>query len=180
MTNPFVLPDHSGVRDYDTTSLNGGHLLVMLDNARWIAGKQLIASQIRKGLIDPKQFPNPKDRWYPKTTPSAFAVIVEKDTEASDEEITAAIAKQFQLVLQRDPRPEETEKYLQLTKVGMAQGGNLLGLRQMLVAVLLESEFLYRIEFGTGAADPYGRRRLSSHEAAFAISYALGLSLIHI
>ena len=174
VTNPFVLPDHSGVRDYDTTSLNGGHLLVMLDNARWIAGKQLIASQIRKGLIDPKQFPNPKDRWYPRTTPSAFAVIVEKDTEASDEEITAAIAKQFQLVLQRDPRPEETEKYLQLTKVGMAQGGNLLGLRQMLVAVLLESEFLYRIEFGTGAADPYGRRRLSSHEAAFAISYALG------
>ena len=30
VTNPFMLPDHSGVRDYDLTSLDGGHLLVML------------------------------------------------------------------------------------------------------------------------------------------------------
>ncbi len=43
----------------------------------------------------------------------------------------------------------------------------------MLVSVLLESEFLYRLEFGSGAADKYGRKKLSPREASYAIAYAL-------
>ncbi|MGC6441490.1 MAG: DUF1588 domain-containing protein [Rubripirellula sp.] len=174
VTNPFVLPDHSGVRDYDTTALNGGHLLVMLDNAKWIADKQLIASQISLGLIDPKQFPNPKDRWYPKTTPAEFKQIIESKNHPTEQEISSAVTKQFQLVLQRDPKPEELDKYANLTIAAIEQGGNTLGLRQMLVAVLLESEFLYRMEIGSGPVDAEERKLLSPHEAAFAISYALG------
>ena len=38
LTNPFLLPSHSGVRYYDTTTLDGGHLLTMLTN-----GKELSA-----------------------------------------------------------------------------------------------------------------------------------------
>ena len=34
LTNPFLLPTHSGVRYYDTTTLDGGHLLTMLTNAK--------------------------------------------------------------------------------------------------------------------------------------------------
>ncbi|QOV87388.1 DUF1588 domain-containing protein [Humisphaera borealis] len=34
LTNPFLLPTHSGVRYYDTTMLDGGHLLTMLTNAK--------------------------------------------------------------------------------------------------------------------------------------------------
>lgn len=34
LTNPFLLPTHSGVRYYDTTILDGGHLLTMLTNAK--------------------------------------------------------------------------------------------------------------------------------------------------
>ena len=34
LTNPFLLPTHSGVRYYDTASLDGGHLLTMLTNAK--------------------------------------------------------------------------------------------------------------------------------------------------
>ena len=33
LTNPFLLPTNSGVRYYDTTMLDGGHLLTMLTNA---------------------------------------------------------------------------------------------------------------------------------------------------
>ena len=44
----------------------------------------------------------------------------------------------------------------------------------LLVAVLLESEFVYRLEFGTGEPDEFGRRRLSPREASYAIAYALG------
>ena len=40
--------------------------------------------------------------------------------------------------------------------------------------MLLESEFLYRVELGSGETDKHGRYRLSPHEASFAISYALG------
>ena len=49
VTNPFVLPEHSGVRDYDLGTLGGGTLLVMLDNAKWIAEKQIVAARIKKG-----------------------------------------------------------------------------------------------------------------------------------
>ncbi len=34
LTNPFILPTHSGVRYYDTTTLDGGHLMTMLTNAK--------------------------------------------------------------------------------------------------------------------------------------------------
>lgn len=37
LTNPFLLPTHSGVRYYDTTMLDGGHLLTMLTNAKEVS-----------------------------------------------------------------------------------------------------------------------------------------------
>lgn len=43
LTNPFLLPTHSGVRYYDTTTLDGGHLLTMLTN-----GKELSAYMMSK------------------------------------------------------------------------------------------------------------------------------------
>jgi hypothetical protein len=174
VTNPFVLPDHSGVRDYDIGTLGGGHLLVMLGNAKWIADKQIMAARIKAGEVDPKNFPNPKDRWYPKITPPAFETIVRKETEPTEEEIVAAIETQFDRVLQRQPTEAEQTKYLELTRSSIELAGNVSGLRQMLVTVLLESEFLYRIELGAGDVDEHGRRKLSPREASYAISYALG------
>ncbi|MFT5124199.1 MAG: hypothetical protein ACI97B_002834 [Verrucomicrobiales bacterium] len=37
LTNPFLLPTNTGVRYYDTTTLDGGHLLTMLTNAKEVA-----------------------------------------------------------------------------------------------------------------------------------------------
>ena len=34
LTNPFLLPTNTGVRYYDNTTLNGGHLLTMITNAK--------------------------------------------------------------------------------------------------------------------------------------------------
>ncbi len=174
VTNPFVLPDHSGVRDYDLGTLGGGTLLVMLDNAKWIAAKQIVAARIKKGEMTPKDFPNPKDRWYPKTTPAAFETIILKDSKPTRDEIVAAIDTQFERVLQRTPSESEREKYVSLTESSINLAGNTSGLQQMLVSVLLESEFLYRIEFGGGNTDEHGRRKLTPREASFAIAYALG------
>jgi hypothetical protein len=38
ISNPFLLPKHSGVRYYDNTPLTGGHLLSMISNAKKISG----------------------------------------------------------------------------------------------------------------------------------------------
>ena len=173
--NPFLLPERSGVRDYDVTTLDGGHLLVMLGNAKWIAGKQIFAARLKtpqkdellKGLSS-------KDRWYPKVTPEAFEKIVLKTEPPTNEEMKAAVEEQFDCVLMRKPTKEELAKYVELLRSSIELGGNSEGLRQMLFAVLLESDFLYRLELGGDEPDEFGRRKLTAQEGSLAIAYALG------
>lgn len=174
VTNPFVLPDNSGVRDYDIGLLDGGSLLVMLGNADWISQKQIRSARVKVGEVAANDFPDPKDRWSPKITPIEFEAIIVNKSTPSDDEIRSAIVKQFALVLRRPPTEIEASKYLELTKSAIELAGNSEGLRQMLKSVLLESEFLYRQEWGAGQADQHGRKMLSPREAAYAISYALG------
>jgi hypothetical protein len=174
VTNPFILPERSGVRYYDLNMLDGGHLLVMLDNARWIASKQIRAARIKHGEIKANDFPNTKDRWFLRTTPPAFEQVIMLDSEPSEQQLTEAIQSQFSFVLQRAASDDELAKYLKLTRDAITLSGNTDGIRQMLIAVLLESEFLYRLEFGAGEPDENGRMKMSPREASFAISYALG------
>ena len=172
--NPFLLPDHSGVRDYDNMTLDGGHLLVMLPNAEWISYKQIRAARVKNGELRADEFPNARDRWAPRDTPTVFEAVILKKGAATPEELAAAVQLQFRLVLGREARADELERYLELTRDSIEAAGNTEGLRQMLVSVLLESEFLYRLEFGEGERDAHGRKPLSPWEAARAIAYALG------
>ncbi len=174
VTNPFVLPEHPGVRDYDIGSLDGGHLLVMLTNAQWVAGKQIQAARIKSGDFKPEENSNARDRWYPKVTPAAFEEVIRHKGPPADDQLIAAIQTQFDCVLQRPASNSELQKYLPLTRTAIDLGGNAEGLRQMLISVLLESEFLYRQEFGAGTADAHGRHMLSPREGSYAISWALG------
>ncbi len=174
VTNPFLLPEHPGVRYYDHESLNGGHLLVMLTNAKWIADKQIYAALLKRPDKDQLPELSKDDKWYPRTTPAALEVIVLKDQMPTPDEMVAAINEQFARVLRREPTAQELAKYRKLLDVSIQLGGNVQGLKQMLVAVLLESEFLYRLELGGGKEDAHGRRMLTPREAAFAISYSLG------
>lgn len=174
VTNPFILPEKSGVRYYDKDLLNGGHLIQMMGNAQWIAGKQIHLARVKNGEIGAGDFEDKRDSWVPRKSTPEFEVVVLHKGEATTELMTAAIRKQFALVLRRAPSDAEMKKYLALMGEAVKLGGNTEGLRQMLVAVLLESEFLYRLEFGEGEADEHGRKMLSSREGAYAISYALG------
>ncbi len=174
VTNPFLLPDASGIRDYDNIALDGGNLLVMLTNAEWISNKQIRPARVKNGELAANDFPDPRDKWSPRQTPPAFEKIILSKSEPSKKEISDAIQTQFNCVLRRDPTDAEMSKYLELTNSAIEIGGNTEGLRQMLVTVLLESEFLYRLEFGEGSADQAGRKTLSPREAAYAISYAMG------
>lgn len=176
VSNPFLLPEHSGVRYFDDGILNGGHLLVMLGNARWIASRQItIAANLGKDRRA-ISFPDPRDRWLPRSFPERWTIFQEVlNTDAPDQhQLTKAIREQFQSVLRRDPVSEETQRYLGLMQSAIEAGGTLEGMRQMLSAVVLESEFLYREEFGAGPADEHGRKVLAPHEAAAAIAWSLG------
>ncbi|MFN4942386.1 MAG: DUF1588 domain-containing protein [Akkermansiaceae bacterium] len=174
VTNPFVLPDASGVRDYDIGQLDGGSLLVMLTNVEWISEKQIRPARVKAGEIKADEFSDPKDRWSPSRTPAEFETVIVNKSTPSDDQIRAAITQQFGLVLRRPPTEVEMAKYLLLTQDAIKAAGNSEGLRQMLKTVLLESEFLYRLEFGAGVPDKHGRKMLSPREAAYAISYAMG------
>jgi hypothetical protein len=173
LTSPVTLPEHSGVRDYDLTVLSGGHLLTMLANAEWMSKKQIRAARVKNGEIKADEFENQSDRFSPQTPP-AFATIILKKGVPTSAEIEAAITTQFEHVLRRSPSDDELHRYADLTSDAIQIAGNTEGLRQMLQAVLLESEFLYRVEFGAGPADEFGRKKLAPHEAAFAIAYAIG------
>ena len=173
VTNPIVLPDNSGVRYFDTGSIDGGHLLMMLANADWISKKQIFSAENLTKDRSEISFENQKDRWYPPRIPDSFVKIVSMDAIPTRADMTAAIESQFICVLQRKPNERERTRYLELMSSSIEIGGNREGLRQMLVSVLLESEFLYRTEFGAGENDEHGRKKLSGREASYAIAYAL-------
>lgn len=183
VTNPFTLPERSGVRDYDLTPLDGTHFVALRANATWLADKVIGALRIKLGEPQAKVFPNPKDRWVPpvfvpgaKNVPlmPAFERLMTTPTAPTDDELSAAVALQFDRVLARKPSDTERARYVKLMRAVAEVGGNVESLRKMLEAVWLESEFVYRIEFGAGEPDAQGRKALSPREASYAIAYALG------
>lgn len=182
--NPFNLPERSGVRDYDLGVLDGGHFVVMQNNASWMASKIVGSLLVQCGTPREQIVENPKqDGWLPitsigdkvkKSTMPEFERIVANKGEPTDDDLKAAIAVQFEHAFQRPPTAIEMAKYLKLTRAAVRVGGNAEGLRAMLEATWLESEFVYRQEFGEGAPDQYGRKMLSPREASYAIAYAIG------
>jgi hypothetical protein len=182
VTNPFTLPERSGVRDYDLAAVDGGHFLVMQTNAAWMADKVIGAVRVKLGEPVDKVFENRADRWFPQRGAigskswvfEVFEPLVRATKPPTDDELAAAIRLQFDNVLRRPPTDDELRRYLTLTRAAIELGGPVEGLRKMLVAVILESEFIYRLEFGAGEPDAHGRQRLSPREASYAIAYALG------
>lgn len=118
VTNPIVLPDHAGVRYYDTTPLDGGHLLVMLNNAQWISEKQVFAAvhlgQDRRKLT----FANQKDRWYPTNSPEAFVAIVNQQTAPSTQQLMAAIDAPHMVLFTGSIQSERTSEFHQVGDCG--------------------------------------------------------------
>ncbi|MDJ0654921.1 MAG: DUF1588 domain-containing protein [Xanthomonadales bacterium] len=84
-----------------------------------------------------------------------------------------ALVSQFQLALRRAPGQEEAQRYLSLWQRNVATSGHPVGSSATLMAVLLHHETLFRSELGTGEPDALGRLRLSQHEIARGITYAL-------
>ena len=95
------------------------------------------------------------------------------DIRATDEQLVAAIAYQFNTILKRPPTDDERRRFLALMQKNIADAGPLLGVRYTLAAVLMLPEAVFRLEVGSGKPDEKGRVRLGPREIAFAVAYAL-------
>ncbi|MEI6232956.1 MAG: DUF1588 domain-containing protein [Planctomycetota bacterium] len=102
-----------------------------------------------------------------------FMALLDEAKPPGDAEIEAAIRKEFQMALLRDPTEDEQNRFIALMKKNIADAGQITGARDVLAAVLLLPEALYRRELGSGAPDVRGRKVLSPRELAFALAFAL-------
>lgn len=91
----------------------------------------------------------------------------------SDSLLTQLVEQLFGQILERSPNSTEADEYVGLAKSYVSKLGRLKAVQKLIQTIILSSEFVYRQEFGAGAADEHGRRRLSPRDAGYAIAYAL-------
>lgn len=183
LKQPFAMEDKAGVKDFAAvTFADSATLGTMIRNAETLVDRHLAEAlhelRVRRdGPIPVDQLPRDRNgkpvqpRFPP--TPDEFNAIVLAEGEATDEQTHAAIAKMFQLVIERDPSPDELRKYRDLMQECVARGGQVEGLRMMLVAIAVSPPAVYRMELGQGPVDDHGRQLMAPADLAFAIAYAL-------
>jgi len=106
-------------------------------------------------------------------TQKEFLVLFDPKNPPSDAQLEAAVVKQFDTILKRQPTAEEKARFVALMKKNITDAGQTVGVRYALAAVLLLPEAVFRMEVGTGKPDAKGRARLAPREIAFALAYAL-------
>ncbi|MFT5106157.1 MAG: hypothetical protein ACI8XO_000977 [Verrucomicrobiales bacterium] len=176
---PFTMEERAGLRDFaEIAFADSATLGTMMRNAEAIVDKHLTAAMAE--LLPP--IPDdqlPKDKKgkpirprHPKS-PEEFHRIVVSDKPPSDSQLDAAIGKMFDLVVERTPGDSDTEKYRQLIRDCLPEGGNAEALRIGLIAIAISPGAIYRAELGSGEKDAHGRRMLGPAELAYSIAYAL-------
>lgn len=187
IVKPFNLPTTPGVAYYDTEVVAGGQLLTLLSNAKWVVDKQLRAALLETGEFKypPTYFEAkekghrtfrarfPDEVWNPGRTAEPFASIIKTKYAPTKEQWTAAIHHQFKVALQREARPDELQRYLGMIMKTLKKSDKTGALKNIMVAVMMETEFIYRTELGDGKLDEYDRSKLTPREASYAIAYAL-------
>lgn len=183
LKQPFTLEDKSGIRDFAAILFaDSATLGTLLRNAEFVVDKFLEGAMHELHVIEHGETPEdqlPKDkkgkpiRPRYQSTPKVFNQIVLDSKPPSAEQIDAATAYMFKLVVERAPSTDDLEKYRRLIKSCIAEAGNAEGLRVGLMAIAVCPEAVYRLELGQGPADKHGRQMLSPANLAYAIAYAL-------
>ena len=161
---PFTLKSGGhGFRDYDNQyRLAGADLSQLMANtataAKQLTEVRLINGKTSKGNSTPTQL---------------FDLIHPADAPPTEEQVDAAIQWLFDRVLLRSPTPEEQARFQTFAMQSMKSDGKLLGVRNLISAVLLKPEALYRSELAQGEPDEHGRVLLAPREIAYALAYAL-------
>ena len=136
-------------------------MLSVVNNAWGVVGTQLRAALVESGehtFSDAYREAKAKGRrhfnarfpdeaWNPGRTAKPFADIILHAGRPGDAMFERAIRHQFQVALQRPPTDEELARYLRLTHDTLEKGDKTGALKNLMISVLMEPEFLYRSEF---------------------------------
>lgn len=148
LTDPLVLRDGTGFRDY--------------------AARYFIDEPTTEMLL------SNAEKIVPVRSRFLLDLLTEKPESPTDETLQFAIQKGFLDVLRRKPEDAEFERFTLFYRDVAKENGRQVAAERLLMAIYMRPEALFREELGEGAADEYGRVRLSQMEIALAISYALG------
>ena len=161
---PFTLKSGGhGFRDYDNQyRLAGADLSQLMANSA-TAAKQLTEVRLSNGKASKGN----------STPAQLFDLIHPEEVLPTEGKVDAAIQWLFDRVLLRSPSSEEQARLRTFAMKSMKSDGKLLGARNLISAVLLKPEALYRSELAQGQSDEHGRALLAPREIAYALAYAL-------
>lgn len=148
--SPFTyITSERGIRDYSAISLADQSTVQM----KIIVADAFLAEREARGDFE--------------------SFVAKGDTELDPQFLGGVIRREYQRIVGRQPDEQEQTKYLNFLQKNIELGGPLDALKTTIKAIFLSPEAIYRMEFGLGEEDEYGRRHLSPDELAYAISYAL-------
>lgn len=97
----------------------------------------------------------------------------EKRSRGDQEQLWRSI---FSAITGQSPKPSELKSLIELHAKSKDDLGEAVANRLTVKAILLRPHVLFRFELGAGEPDQYGRRYLSSMEAAVALGYAVDVA----
>ena len=136
------------------------------------AEMQVIAATIKKHRKKGDHYQEIIDKCMADWTDS-FQQERESGGGVTDTQINAMIDELYSRVFERQPSDEERKENLDLLKLLMGNLNKQQAIGKLVESLILNTEFFYRYEFGTGTPDEHGRRMMSPRDASFALAYAL-------
>jgi hypothetical protein len=103
----------------------------------------------------------------------SFKAVRQAAGGVGDKGINSIVKELYSKIFERVPSAEELKLNNMLMKDYMQDMGNQQAIAKLAQTLLLNTEFVYRSEFGVGQADAHGRKMMSPRDASYAIAYAL-------
>lgn len=93
--------------------------------------------------------------------------------QVDDRLLASLVGELFTTINERAPTKNETGENIALFRSFLKRLGTQQATAKLIETLILNSEFVYRSEFGRGPADKHGRRMMSPRDASYALAYAL-------
>lgn len=96
-----------------------------------------------------------------------------KTSPINDAVLNDLVNQLYGSIFEREPTQAELDEHKGIVKANMEKLGYQTGIEKLIQTLILNTEFVFRSEFGQGQADEFGRKMLSPRDASYAIAYAL-------
>ncbi len=167
----LVTIEGEAFKDYDTLEVDDAAVRALMLNFR------NLASTIVRGKFQKGRFNKQKNQFDPGTFDFNRAPLrrleLLNQSAPGKETYGPAVVAAFELLLSRKPNKEELNRYVQFLTKSIEMSDPATGCQNMVLAVLMSPEFVFRMELGQGQKLSDGRRMLGPKEIAYAIAYGL-------